>query len=116
MSSATIALPAGNDSTVNLLATAVNGNQPNQTFIVNYTDGTSSSFTQSLSDWYTPQNYAGESQALNMAYRIAPSGATSNGPVYLYGYSFAINSAKTVQSITLPNNRNVVVLAIDLTP
>ena len=38
------------------------------------------------------------------------------GPVYLYGYSFAINSAKTVKSITLPNNRNVVVLAIDLAP
>ena len=116
VSSTTIALPAGNDSTVNLLATAVNGNQPNQTFIVTYTDGTTSSFTQSLSDWFTPQNYAGESQALKMAYRIAPSGATSNGPVYLYGYSFAINSAKTVKSITLPNNRNVVVLAVAAIP
>jgi hypothetical protein len=31
----------------------------------------------------------------------------------LYGYSLAINSAKTVQSITLPNNRNVVVLAVN---
>ncbi len=51
-----------------------------------------------------------------MAYRIGPSGATSSGPVYLYGYSFALNSAKTVKSITLPNNRNVVVLAVDVTP
>ena len=51
-----------------------------------------------------------------MAYRIAPAGATSAGPVYLYGYSFALNSAKTVQSITLPNNRNVVVLAVDVSP
>ena len=34
----------------------------------------------------------------------------------MYGYSFAINSAKTVKSITLPYNRNVVVLAVDLTP
>ena len=116
VSSTTIALPAGNDSTVNLLATAVNGNQPNQTFVVTYTDGTTSSFTQSLSDWFTPQNYAGESQALAMPYRLVPSGATDNGPFYLYGYSFAINSAKTVKSITLPNNRNVVVLAVDLTP
>ena len=32
------------------------------------------------------------------------------------GYSFAVNSAKTVKSITLPNNRNVVVLAVDTTP
>ena len=116
VSSTTIALPAGNDSTLNILATAVNGAQTGQSFVVTYTDGTTSTFKQNLSDWFYPQNFAGESQALKMAYRIAPSGATSAGPVYLYGYSFALNSAKTVQSITLPNNRNVVVFAVDLTP
>ena len=113
MSGTTIALPAGNDSTVNLLATAVNGDQRNQTFVVTYTDGSSTSFKQSLSDWYSgPQKYAGESVVSSMAYRIAPSGVPSYSTIYLYGYSFAINSAKTVQSITLPNNRNVVVLAV----
>ncbi|MGH3426132.1 MAG: chitobiase/beta-hexosaminidase C-terminal domain-containing protein, partial [Mycobacteriales bacterium] len=116
VSSTTIALPVGNDSTLNILATAVNGAQTAQSFVVTYTDGTTSTFKQNLSDWFYPQNFAGESQVLKMAYRIAPSGATSAGPVYLYGYSFALNSAKTVQSITLPNNRYVVVLAIDLTP
>ena len=39
-----------------------------------------------------------------MAYRISSNGTVDNGPFYLYGYSFAINSAKTVQSITLPSN------------
>ena len=105
-------LPGGNGSTVNLLATAVNGNQPNQTFIVTYTDGTTASFTQSLSDWYTPQQYGGESKVSAMAYRLTASGATDNRTFYLYGYSFAINSSKTVQRITLPDNRNVVVLAV----
>ncbi len=109
----TIALPAANDSTVKLLATAVNGNQVNQTFVVTYTDGTSASFTQSLSDWYTPQKYAGETQVSEMGYRLTASGATENGTLYLYGYSFAVNSAKTVKSITLPNNRNVVVVAVE---
>jgi hypothetical protein len=33
--------------------------------------------------------------------------------VYLYGYSLAINSAKTVKSLTLPANRNVIILAVD---
>ena len=113
-SSTTIALPADKASTVNLLATAVNGNQLNQSFIVTYTDGTTASFTQSLSDWYTPQKYAGETKVSEMAYRIAPSGATNNSTFYLYGYSFAINSAKTVKSLTLPHNRNVVVLAVDV--
>jgi hypothetical protein len=112
-SDTTITLPAGNHATLNLLATAVNGSQIDQTFVVTYTDGSATSFIRSLSDWCDPQNYAGESQALKMAYRIAPSGAAVTGPVYVYGYSLAINSAKTVQSISLPRNRNVVVLAVN---
>ena len=112
----TIALPAGNYSALNLLATAANGNQPNKTITVTYTDGTTSVFTQSFSDWFTPQTYAGETQALAMTYRVSPSGSTSGGTWYVYSYSFALNSAKTVASVTLPGTRNVVVLAIDLTP
>ena len=114
VSNKTITLPAGNYSTISLLGTAVNGNQANQAFIVNYTDGTSSTFTQSLSDWATPQSYSGESQVLQMAYRIAPNGSPNNFIFYLYGYSFALNSAKTVASIVLPANRHVAILAIDL--
>ena len=114
VSGKTITLPSGHDSTVNLLATAVNGHQSDQTFVVAYTDGTSASFRQNLSDWCSPQNFAGESPVSKMAYRIAPSGAINLGPVYLYGYSFATDSAKTVKSITLPNNRNVVVLAVNV--
>ena len=116
VSNKTVALPAVNASTLNLLAAAINGNQPGQIFVVTYTDGSTSSFTQSVSDWYTPANYPGESQALKMPYRIGPAGAIDNSTVYVYGYSFALNSAKTLKSITLPNTRHVVVLAIDVTP
>jgi hypothetical protein len=114
VSSTTIALTEGNYSSIQLLATAVNGNQTNQTFVVTYTDGTTTTITQSLSDWYTPQSYTGESIASTMAYRLTPAGVADNRTFYLYGYSFAINSAKTVESITLPDNRNVTVLAIDV--
>ncbi len=112
----TVALPAGNYSTIKLLGSGVNGGQANQVFVVTYTDGTSSSFTQSMSDWFYPQGNTGETSALTMAYRLNPSGATGSGPCYLYGYAFTLNSAKTVASITLPNNRNVVIVAIDLSP
>jgi hypothetical protein len=115
VSNTTIALPAGNYSTLSLLATAVNGNQTNQTFTVNYSDGTSSTFVQSLSDWFTPQKYTGESPALAMPYRLTSSGAQDNRTFYLYGYNFTLNSAKTAVSVTLPANRNVVVLAVDVT-
>jgi hypothetical protein len=112
----TIPLPAGNYMTLNLLGTAVNGNQAGQTFVVTYSDGTTSTFTQSLSDWGTPQRYAGETRVLTMASRLTSTGATQTGTFNLYGYTFALNSAKTVASITLPGNANVIVLAIDLTP
>ena len=115
VSSKTIALPAGNYSTLNLLGSGVSGNQTNQPFIVTYSDGSTSTFTQSLSDWFNPQSYAGETIVSTMGYRVSITGATSPGPVYLYGYSFALNSAKSVTSLTLPNNLDVVVLAIDLT-
>jgi hypothetical protein len=112
----TISLPAGNYTSVNVLATGINGSQANQTFVVTYTDGTTTTFTQSLSDWLLPQTYTGESTVLTMAYRLNSSGTAQNKPCYLYGYSFAINSAKLVQSLTIPNNPNVVVMAVDLLP
>jgi hypothetical protein len=114
VSNTTIALPAGNYTTLSLLGTAVNGNRANQTFTVNYSDGSSTNFTQSMSDWFTPQNYAGESVVLPMAYRVAPNGTLDNRTFNLYGYSFALNGAKTVTSLTLPKTRNVIVLAVDV--
>jgi len=115
VSSTTIPLPAGNYTTLNLLGAAAHGAQTNQSFVVTYTDGTTTTIKQSLSDWWGPPSYfAGESQVLKMPYLVTPTGAIMNEVVYVYGYSFAINSAKTVKSLTLPNNRNVVVLAIDV--
>ncbi len=114
VSEVSVALPTGHYSTLALLGAGLNGNQPNQTFIVTYSDGTTTSFTQSVSDWQTPQNYAGEAQVSKMAYAVAPSGALQNGTFYVYGYSFAIDSTKTIASIALPKNPNVVILAIDV--
>ena len=57
-----------------------------------------------------------------MAYRridtgILDTGILDNRAFNLYGYTLlALNGAKTVKSITLPNTRNVTVLAITLSP
>jgi hypothetical protein len=112
----TIALPPGNYSNLRLLATGVQGNQVSQTFTVTYTDSTTNNFVQSLSDWFSPQNYVGESKAVIMGHRDSSDGKTDNRTFYLYGYSFKLNSGKTVQSIKLPNNASIVVLAISLVP
>jgi len=112
----TVTLPSGQFSSLQLLATAVNGNQMGQTFTVTYVDGTTSTFTQSLSDWFTPSNFSGETKAIPMAYRDTSAGLKDNRPFMLYGYSFALTKGEQVSGITLPSNRNVVVLAMTLLP
>jgi hypothetical protein len=111
----TIALPAGRFSTLTFLGTAVDGNQPSQTFVVTYVDGTTDTFTQGVSDWFTPRNYAGESDAVDLAYRDLSNGTKDNRTFHVYGYRFALNPAKTVKSIRLPNNGKVKILAVTLT-
>jgi hypothetical protein len=110
----TISVPAGQYASLQFLATAVNGNQANQTFTVTYADGTTATFTQSFSDWYTPQDYSGESIAVAMNYRDRGNGTKDNRTFYVYGYSFELNATKTITSITLPNQNNVKILAINL--
>ena len=73
----TIALPSGTDSQLLLLGTGVNGNQAGLTFTVTYSDGSTGTFTQSFSDWHTPQGYGGESAATSsMSYRDTNSGGS----------------------------------------
>ena len=114
VSAKTVSLVPGQFSSINLLATAVNGSQVSQTFKVTYTDGTVSTYTQSLSDWFAPQNFSGETKAMTMAYRVNGQGQRDNRTFYLYEYKLALIANKTVASIVLPNNRNVVVLAASL--
>jgi len=112
----TITLPSGNFSKINLLATGINGNQTSQSFKVTYANSTSTTFTQNLSDWFSPQSYSGESNAVTMSYRNTSSGTADNRTFYLYGYSFNLDNTKAVSSIQLPANRNVVILGIALQP
>ena len=116
VSSTTIPLPPGQYATLAMLGTGVDGNQASQTFVVHYSDGTSSTFAQSMSDWFTPQNYAGESVVVTMPYRDNNAGEKDARTFYLYGYSFTLNSAKMAISITLPSNHNVAILAITVVP
>jgi Pro-kumamolisin, activation domain len=111
----TIALPPGPYATLQLLGTGYNGDQSAQTVTVTYTDGTSSIFTQSFSDWFVPAYNNNESFAVVMQYRDLADGAKDNRPFNLYAYIFPLDSHKTVKSLTLPNDPNVVVLAATLT-
>jgi hypothetical protein len=111
-----LSLTQGKFAALTLLATAVEGNQTSQTFTVTYTDGTTSKFTQSLSDWYTPQKYTGENEGVAMSYRNFDNGTKDNRTFNLYEYRFTLNPNKTVKSFTLPENSHVAVLAATLLP
>jgi hypothetical protein len=110
-----IPLPAGQFSTLNLLGTAVFGDQKNLEFRLNLSDGTSLGYTQSLSDWTNPATLPGETTAAKMVYRDFKDGNTDNTPVKLSVWSFPLDPNNHVQSITLPNNADAMVLAITLT-
>ena len=111
-----LSLPSGQYSSLVLAGTGIQGNQTSQALTVNYTDGTHSQFTQSFSDWFTPQKYPGESECVAMAYRNSSNGTRDRRTFHLYAYRFALDPTKVVQSIGLPNNSDVVVLAATLVP
>ena len=112
----TVTLPAGKFGALKILAAGVQGSQKSQTFTVAYADGTSSTFTQSLSDWYSQGSFSGESTALTVPYRLTGDGEADDGTFHIFGYSFDLASSKVVDSVALPRNRNVVVLAMTLVP
>jgi len=112
----TVTLTPGTFSSLMLLATGIEGNQASKTLTVKYTDGTSTKFTQSFSDWFTPKKYSGESEGVAMAYRNFDNGTKDRRTFNLYAYTFTLNPAKSVKSVTLPNDTHVVVLAATLLP
>ena len=111
-----VTLPSGQYSALMLLATGVEGAQTSEVFTVTYTDGTTSKLTQSFSDWFTPQQFPGESEGVAMAYRNFDNGTKDNRTFNLYAYRFALKPGKVVQSLTLPDDPDVVVLAATLLP
>lgn len=70
-----VPLPAGNYGSLWLLGTAVEGSQRGQVFTVTYTDGTTDTLAQNLSDWFQPQDFPGEIRAVKMPYRNTANGA-----------------------------------------
>ena len=114
VTSGTIELPAGKFGGLKMLAVGVNGDQESQVFRVTYSDGTSTDFSQSLSDWYTPENFSGESDVAVTPYRLDGSGGRDDRTFHLYGYSFVLDEKKRVRSFTLPSNPSVLVFGLTL--
>ncbi|MBB5328771.1 hypothetical protein HDF14_002387, partial [Edaphobacter lichenicola] len=117
VTSTTIALPQGVFTGLTMIGAATTVGQTSQRFTITYTDGTTAFATISLDSWtpttpFTP--VTGESIVSTTTIRNTGSGSSTAGTTYLYGYQIPLDGTKTVQSITLPNNRNVVIVAMAL--
>ena len=71
---------------------------------------------QSLSDWYEPSGYKGESEAVFMPYRLESDGSRTTVRFICTGTLFNLDSNKVVRTITLPDNEHVLVFAMTLVP
>ncbi|HEY3871918.1 MAG TPA: GH92 family glycosyl hydrolase [Actinocrinis sp.] len=100
----TIALAGqAGDTSLGLLGTATYG--PSQgTATITYTDGTTQQATVGFGDWTSANNLpAGASVAATLGYRNTSGGSSQINPTYLFTSTVALQSGKTVASITLPS-------------
>jgi len=103
----TIQVPQGNYNVLNLAGAAANGNQTSQKLTLTFTDSSTVVWTQSFSDWGSPQNYGHEAIISTQTYRDTSSGGNETFTNHVYGYSYTIPAGKTLQSITLPTNSDL---------
>jgi hypothetical protein len=111
----TIPLTSGKYSQLLMLASAAFG-PITQPFVVTYSDGSTATTSLTMSDWCSPGGGINEVWVQQMPYRLYNNSGPSNFPNYIFGYAIPLTNTKSVSSITLPNNRKIVVLAIDLAP
>ncbi|MGA3226918.1 MAG: FG-GAP-like repeat-containing protein [Acidobacteriaceae bacterium] len=118
VSNETILLPQGNFTNLYMLGAMVNNIGAGQTFIVTYTDNSTLTFNQNMSDWFNAAGWSGES-VINCSEQRNYSDGTNHSiqpdSVCVYGYQIPLNANKTVKSVQLPGTRNIVMLSMNLT-
>jgi hypothetical protein len=123
----TIDLVGGDFSTLLMIGAAANGSQNNQPITLTFTDGSTTTWTQTFTDWAngngSKNNSPPSSSTLASTNEALVATTTWVNQVgnnqsgynrFVYGYSFDIPAGKTLASITLPSNRNVGILGMAL--
>lgn len=113
--SQTISLPSGNYSKLLVLASAIGFGASQVTLEVDYTDSTSTSFTQNFSDWVNTTTEVGQTVVKATTHRNFYDGTADTNPAYVYGYSFSLDKGKTASTLKLPISQ-VRILAIAVIP
>ena len=102
-------LPAGQHTALRLVGSSHNG-PVSTTLTAHYTDGTSADVAVTFGDWAG----SGSPVVLEMPHRIKAGSGVDGPPVRLFGVSAAVDGAKTLQSVSLPNDPRVEIYALTL--
>ncbi|HEX8007495.1 MAG TPA: fibronectin type III-like domain-contianing protein, partial [Trebonia sp.] len=110
-----IVVTSGSGSQLALLGAGAFGTQTGQV-TVGYTDGTTSTGTITLSDWYADAADPGDSLVATAPYWNEPAGSTlpKNHPVGLYLTTVPLTAGKTVAWVSFPSNSGMHVFATAL--
>jgi beta-glucosidase len=106
----TIAL-SGSGTELGFLGTGGFGTQTG-TVTINYTDGTSSTATLSLADWYSDSAVSGGTVVATVPWNDAPGSSLGAHQVSVYSAVVPVTAGKTVASVTLPENFNMHIFAM----
>jgi hypothetical protein len=111
----TVFLPKGDFTKLYLLGASASGSK-NADLTLYYDDGTKDTVTLSLADWSTDPTAALESGrvVVNGGNQINQLGNQTGSTANVYGYTYAVQPGKTLQSMVLPDNTDIGILAVSL--
>jgi beta-glucosidase len=105
----------GTGSTLSLLATGTNGTRTGPVTIT-YTDGSTSTATVTIADWYANQAVPGCTLVVTTPYWNRPAGSTypHDQKVAIYSAAIPLTAAKQPAYLTLPTDPNLHIFATHL--
>jgi hypothetical protein len=109
-----VLLPAGKYGGLRLIGATHNGDVVT-TATVTYTDGSTASVPMALTDWAAGSGHNGNTVEIAMDHRIKAGQGVDGPPVQLFGTTLPLDAAKTVLSVTLPNDPRLELYAATLT-
>jgi hypothetical protein len=102
---------SGSGTSLGFLGTGANATQSG-TVTINYTDGTSSTGTLSLADWFANAAAPGGTIVATVPWNLAAGSTLGAHQVSVYSATAPLTAGKTVASVTLPENFQMHVFAM----
>lgn len=103
-----------NLNVLNIAAAAVGGKTVSADITINFTDGSTDTWSQSFSDWCDPAYNLGEAIITQQDYRATSSGGANSTTNNIYGYSYLAPAGKSIESIVLPFESNLRLLGLEM--